>query len=58
MAVNAPPGAELYILVTSLTHSLTHSLTPSVRKLKISVNIDARTVKLGMKDLWTISGRF
>ena len=41
-------NAELYILVPSLTPFLSHSLSYSGRKLKISVNIDAGTLKFGM----------
>ena len=40
------PSAELYI---SLRHCVGDWVTRWVRKLKISVNIDARTLKFGMK---------
>ena len=36
----------------SVTHGVTESLSHSVRKLKISVNIDARTLKFGMEHPW------
>ena len=38
------PVAQLYILDMSLTES--------VRKMKISFNIDARTLKFGMEHPW------
>ena len=50
--------AELYILVPSLTPSLPPSLPVSERKLKISVIIDARTLKFCMKHPWTQLLRF
>merc|ERR1712112_24254 len=55
-------NAELYILVPSLTPFLSFSLSfflPfSGRKLEISVNIDARTLKFCMRYPWTKSLRF
>merc|ERR1712081_165229 len=55
-------NAELYILVPSLTPFLS-SFLPfflpfSGRKLEISVNIDARTLKFCMRHPWTHSLRF
>ena len=53
------PGAELYI---SLHHTLTdwvgEWVSRWVRKLKISVNIDARTLKFGMEHPWAHWLRF
>ena len=55
-------NAELYILGPSLTPSLSpflpFSLPHSGRKLKISANIDARTLKFCMRHPWTHSLRF
>ena len=45
-------------LASGLVHSyifgmsLTECLTDSVKKLKISVNIDAKTLKFGMEHPW------
>ena len=50
--------AELYILGPSLTYSLSFSLPFSRGKLEISVNINARTLKLCMRHPWTQSLRF
>ena len=47
-------NAELYILGPSLTYFLPYS----GRKLEISVNIDARTLKFCMNHPWTQSLRF
>ena len=47
-------NAELYTLVISLSGSL----AVSGRKLEISVNIDARTLKFCMRHPWTHSLRF
>ena len=55
-------NAELYTLVLSLTVCLSGwlsvSLPPSGRKLEITVNIDARTMKFCMRHHWTQSLRF
>ena len=51
-------NAELYILGPSLTPCVPPSLCPSGRKLEISVNIDARTLKFCMSHPWTKSLRF
>ena len=51
-------NAELYILGPSLTPFLPSFLPFSGRKLKISVNIDARTLKFCMSHPWTKSLRF
>ena len=51
-------NAELYILGPSLTPFLPSFLPFSGRKLKISVNIDARTLKFCMSHPWTQSLRF
>ena len=40
------------------THKLTPCVYPSGIKLEISVNIDARTLKFGMKHPWTQSLRY
>ena len=49
------PSAKLYI---SLCHCVGDWVTRWVRKLKISVNIDARTLKFGMEHPWTHWLRF
>ena len=46
-ATSWSPHSITHLLTYTLTHSLTSSLTPCVRKLKISVNIDPKTLKHG-----------
>ena len=53
------PSAQLYISLRHwLSDSVTEWLSDWVRKLKISVNIDARTLKFGMEHLWAHWLRF